>query len=302
MLAALLPALRDLRTPLAVGYLWLIFLWLAFHRHLPDPDTATGLSKDVIQLGQQLGRPIVLAALTFAAYILGSITTERRFTPQAVVADLLEWRGQYRLASRLGLSAPPWVELGVSDQSEQDLESYINQRLAAITHGKKPEDVGREINTLTFGDFDGEDPPPPNPITFGSRCMSQITGEFGLMSIRLQVQNRDLFETYDRKRSEGEFRVGTAIPLCLIIPMLALQSSAWWLILLPLPVMLAVQGRLRLREAKEQIVQALVLGIIEAPFLQRLEERLSRTPAPATSPVYDRLPSRDDAPGYDPTA
>jgi hypothetical protein len=35
LISNLLPGLRDLRTPLAVGYLWLVALWLALHKYLP---------------------------------------------------------------------------------------------------------------------------------------------------------------------------------------------------------------------------------------------------------------------------
>lgn len=35
MLAGLLPGLRQVRTPLAVGYLWLLNLWLLLADYLP---------------------------------------------------------------------------------------------------------------------------------------------------------------------------------------------------------------------------------------------------------------------------
>jgi hypothetical protein len=35
MLASRLPGLRDLRTPLATGPLWLIAVWLVVHNHVP---------------------------------------------------------------------------------------------------------------------------------------------------------------------------------------------------------------------------------------------------------------------------
>ena len=73
MLAALLPGLRDLRTPLAVGYLLLVVIWLLIHDRLPTGESATGLIADVIDVSQALGQVSVLAALTFVAYLLGMI-------------------------------------------------------------------------------------------------------------------------------------------------------------------------------------------------------------------------------------
>jgi hypothetical protein len=73
MLASLLPGLRDLRTPLTVGYLWLICGWLWFHDVLPQRDTARGAIADLFDLDGILPPATVLAAVTFIAYFLGSI-------------------------------------------------------------------------------------------------------------------------------------------------------------------------------------------------------------------------------------
>jgi hypothetical protein len=73
MLASLLPGLRDLRTPLTVGYLWLICGWLWFHRVLPRRDTARGAMEDLYHLYGILPPAAGLAALSFIAYFLGSI-------------------------------------------------------------------------------------------------------------------------------------------------------------------------------------------------------------------------------------
>src|SRR6478752_9778709 len=72
MLASLLPGLRDLRTPLAVGYLWLVGLWLIFHDSVPmNEASATGPLRSAYQLGGALGASAVLAAVSFVAYLLG---------------------------------------------------------------------------------------------------------------------------------------------------------------------------------------------------------------------------------------
>ena len=73
MLASLLPGLRDLRTPLTVGYLWLICGWLWFHDALPRRATARGPIADLYDLEGVLPSATFLAALTFMAYFLGSI-------------------------------------------------------------------------------------------------------------------------------------------------------------------------------------------------------------------------------------
>jgi hypothetical protein len=73
VLASLLPGLRDLRTPLTVGYLWLICVWLWFGDVLPRRATARGPIANLYALGGILPSAASLAALTFMAYFLGSI-------------------------------------------------------------------------------------------------------------------------------------------------------------------------------------------------------------------------------------
>ncbi|GAA3827631.1 hypothetical protein ACFS5L_30465 [Streptomyces phyllanthi] len=73
VLASLLPGLRDLRTPLTVGYLWLICGWLWFRDALLRRATARGPIADLYALDGVLPSATFLAALTFIAYFLGSI-------------------------------------------------------------------------------------------------------------------------------------------------------------------------------------------------------------------------------------
>jgi hypothetical protein len=76
MLTSLLPGLRELRAPLAAGYLWLITAWVALASRIPTTEAASGILKDIYRLGQAVGKPGVIAAVTFAAYVIG-ILTER---------------------------------------------------------------------------------------------------------------------------------------------------------------------------------------------------------------------------------
>jgi hypothetical protein len=74
VLASLLPGLREIRTPLAVGYIWLLNLWLIFADILPRAAPRTGfVLAHRFELGGLLGRAAVLAALSFVGYILGSL-------------------------------------------------------------------------------------------------------------------------------------------------------------------------------------------------------------------------------------
>jgi len=74
VLMNLLPGLRELRAPLVSGYLWLISAWLFLgHRDwLPTRPSDHGEVARLWDLGDTLGKTVVLAAVSFIAYLIGS--------------------------------------------------------------------------------------------------------------------------------------------------------------------------------------------------------------------------------------
>lgn len=86
MLASLLPGLRDLRVPLSVGYMWLLAAWLLMSDEVPRSRPQDGGTVDhIYELGEIIGRPGVLAAVSFIAYLLGSFLL---FSPQRAAVTL----------------------------------------------------------------------------------------------------------------------------------------------------------------------------------------------------------------------
>lgn len=74
MLASLLPGLREIRAPLAAGYLWIAFLWLILRTRIPRAAEADGLIGGIYEISSAAGRPAVLAALSFLAYVTGVLS------------------------------------------------------------------------------------------------------------------------------------------------------------------------------------------------------------------------------------
>ncbi len=74
MITSLLPGLRDLRTPLAVGYVWLVLIWIWFGSLLPTRNDGRGADAALFELARLAGRPGLTAAITFVAYLLGATT------------------------------------------------------------------------------------------------------------------------------------------------------------------------------------------------------------------------------------
>ncbi|MGN6816335.1 MAG: hypothetical protein ACTHK3_09670 [Solirubrobacterales bacterium] len=114
MLAAL-PGIREIRSALAGGYLWLLFLWLLLDPTLGSADFAGEPYRSAHHLGQMMGPLALGAAVTFAAYLLGTFVNEGRnvmaqiylfarqsetLTPDIAKTRLskrIEWRRKTRL-------------------------------------------------------------------------------------------------------------------------------------------------------------------------------------------------------------
>lgn len=79
MLASILPGLREIRAPLAAGYLWLFGIWLMLANSflaIPRDQTIGGNLRGLLEY---LGPVSTLAALSFVAYLLGLFLPSGRF-------------------------------------------------------------------------------------------------------------------------------------------------------------------------------------------------------------------------------
>jgi hypothetical protein len=89
MLSNLLPGIREIRTPLAAGYIWLIAWWLVF-APMPSRQDAEGLLAlfyNLVDATTALGLGV---AVSFVAYLIGSVSTgifEKRLLSGAAVSD-----------------------------------------------------------------------------------------------------------------------------------------------------------------------------------------------------------------------
>lgn len=72
MLSSLMPGLRDLRAPLAAGFVWLVALWFLFEPMWDrdrEADGITGSANRLMSTLDLIGQGVVLS---FAAYLIGA--------------------------------------------------------------------------------------------------------------------------------------------------------------------------------------------------------------------------------------
>ncbi|MBO1336870.1 hypothetical protein [Streptomyces sp. VRA16 Mangrove soil] len=205
MLASLLPGLRDLRTPLAVGYLWLMCAWLWFHDALPRRATASGPVADLYALNEILPPATFLAALTFCAYFLGSIVelhvAEARWLDPIrpnrasweAVADRFRIRldeGETWTAERLAAGVAVWhraaparttksmtllVNLSVDEAEQHLLDSGPGARATQLAWRASMEAAVQAASAHAVAQ--GQDPPVRESPTFlgGPGVWTQVT-------------------------------------------------------------------------------------------------------------------------------
>ena len=73
VLASLLPGLREVRTPLAAGYLWLVAAWVLLYDRVVTGRNASAAVKALEKVHEELGVGAAAAAVTFVAYLVGAL-------------------------------------------------------------------------------------------------------------------------------------------------------------------------------------------------------------------------------------
>ncbi|WP_433259144.1 hypothetical protein ACQPYK_33595 [Streptosporangium sp. CA-135522] len=270
MLANLLPGIREIRGPLATGYLWLFFSWLVWARHLPDAASATGLLADVYELAALVGTAGVGIAVSFAAYLIGVLSLPLA-TP---LTALLRW-----MRSDRSMTNPGPLKFVPTSRSEKALRrlvfALVHARPRPVPDTTKPAAEDRTVTEqlletarrLYLASFDEEAdlvnmPPPTGPFeTAVDQLASSITAELRLIPPRLVGTEPDLYNAHDRLRAEAEFRRGVTVPLAAICgPLGAATTPGLGFALAAMALVLLLSAATKEDEARLLLVEAVRSG------------------------------------------
>lgn len=248
VLTHVLPGLRELRAPLAAGYLWLITAWLIFADKLPHRSE---LNDSPIERLYDLG-PLVsdvgtAVAASIAAYVIGSILIDvqvglSRFTQ--IFDDLGISLAGYRvlelavIEARLGL--PPLTP--DEEASAKDLESMRRRSAMDEATSEMAQEMAVRAKTAA----------------------AWIAENREVVKTRLLDASPALHSEVDRPDAEATFRRALWPPLAVIVVYLAITVSYLWLFALALATALAVQGS----RLQKQSNDALVTAIVATPRLR----------------------------------
>jgi hypothetical protein len=249
MLASLLPGLRELRTPLAIGWTWLAALWLAFGELIPTREQATGIVLSLYDAIDVLGDATVLGILTFIAYLLGSL-----LEPQS---------------DRLS-STPRPVVIAKS--------GFVNFVFFTALSLQQAHPESSPYKTLAAQLQLNEDHAPYELAIQAGRAVLAQSAE---LESRLLAEKRDIFDFYDRLKESADLRInlsgaalalGAAVSLRLYIDgqpenvisiaALAGLGVAWALI---------IRGRGQFNRSRTALLTAVATGMVKSPFLEEWE-------------------------------
>lgn len=73
-----LPGIREIRSALAGGYLWILFVWLLLDPSLGESNFQAGPYQSAHHLGHEVGPVALSVGATFVAYLVGTIFNEVR--------------------------------------------------------------------------------------------------------------------------------------------------------------------------------------------------------------------------------
>jgi hypothetical protein len=218
MLSSVLPGLRELRAPLAAGYLWLLTGWLIFGDEVPKRREATsGALRRLYELQPVVSAVGLAVVASVAAYIVGSIAIEG-------LNSLVRRRLNARRRSPEDLFA-------VSAEGRKAMRDWVNRRISIrARHRAAPWDL----------------------------ALAYLSRDRDLLMTRLLAESVALHTEVDRPDAEATFRIGLAPPLTVLVVYLAVTVSPWWLLGLLISALLLWQSALFARQANDALVIAVL--------------------------------------------
>lgn len=281
MLASVLPGLREIRAPLAAGFVWLAFLWVCLGSQMPSADEATGLLKRVYDLSAYVGVPSTLAALTFIAYLVGATWEVTAVGAKRFVGGLLAVKfgdGSWiRRTAAMSFEAGYSPDTFVSRDTRARLDAYLDERSREVAMSDKVrvERATALLKTLKIAPA-VENGTLQMSANYYSRLL--LLDETEGIGRSLQSENDAIFAEYDRLRAEGRFRLRLATPTILLIVAASYQTSWFGLCLVAIPLLLWLAGRRDIRAANDLLMRQIANGKVESVWMNRLFGA-SRTPA-----------------------
>lgn len=306
MLSSLLPGIREVRAPLAAGFVWLVALWFLLEPGWDRNSGAPGLLGSVNRLMGTLNLVGQGVVLSFAAYLVGSFSV---FLFSRTLLSLLRTSIEGNAGPLDGLSELGRVSLTqVASDGRQRLEE------ALTLSGVGVDDVlGLAAPVPDTSDKRaprGRRPPRTDPTQLTATTMLQTPEERQQREIAERVlrdlpvvanaqllgHEPEVFSAVDRSQAEVEFRVALVPALLALAVAVAVATAEETLLGGAVAVLLGVLGAAGLildaarhrRNSNELILSLMEHGRITSPSVLRAESAASELADQAPAKVVGR--------------
>ncbi|MFF4104347.1 hypothetical protein [Streptomyces sp. NPDC001903] len=260
MLASLLPGIRELRTPLATGYLYLLTLFLIVAGSIPTRAEAHEPLSLLYNVVEWMGKPAAFAAGTFVAYLLGSVLEVHAIT---VSRALWALRKRYWLPDRRKLNHVLESQAGRSqwrdlpgDRPHDNPFLHLMAAQEALTKSA--------VDTLAAYCADRLGRPVRSSRTF-AEALAPLIGDLPQLRTRLHAASKDLYGDYDRLAAEADLKVNVGAAAIVLSVLAAIQVEPWWALVCGPMMLLIYRGLSLARQANDVLVQAIVTGVVQSP-------------------------------------
>jgi hypothetical protein len=286
VLVNLLPGLRELRGPLAAGYVVLGVLWASFVSEIPT-DESSGLSGTLHDLKAFAGAVVLGAVVTFASYVVGSIATDAARILYASASAVSRRKGWDKPLSDGGiLLYSEFRPLEFAYRGRRTLQQLV-RRAWEDAESSKDKDTAIAAARIAFGTpsiasqniaerLAGRD---VKRIMGGPErvveveLQHQTAEELDLVMIRLLGREPELFAAVDRLRGEHDMRLALTFSCTVLTVYFGFAGPSWACVASVLIVpLLAAQAIARRRAAGDQLIDALSIRRVQAPTLERFLE------------------------------
>ncbi|WP_328936261.1 hypothetical protein OG288_44195 [Streptomyces tauricus] len=278
MLVTLLPGVREIRTPLAVGYTWLLALWLAIGHRIPESDQASGLVADIYRLAHAAGLVAVGIAVSVGAYIAGVIATQLGLGLTYVVGDAIRRTpvgaitpGHNR--EKRATDAIVYVvvtRLAERLSEDEAFRGKVIEQLIADPPLDSPAETSADWESLLIASLWDRHWAIRHTVEVENVAAQLRADHFGILW-RLRGTSDPAALEHDRLQAEGDFRLAMFGPLAAVCIVTAIRLSPWFLLTFPLLIILIYVGVAARAEAEESLAAALGSGRVIDPALARLD-------------------------------
>lgn len=269
LLGSILPGVRDLRTPTAVGALWAAFIYLVAGSAWPSVSGGPYVSR-LVTAFRDLPDAYAIGAAGIGVYLLGAacIPIQNYVLTRALRLSKRKLRPvAKRVANSSTTVLRPLIRFGWRLRGTFSEESGAAGGLLYSAIASKLGAVGA-----------------PPSIAFLFPTDTFIYRLEGVAS-QLQINAPGQAQEFDRLNSESEFRRGVAVPLAGLLGLLGWDVAPWLLLpALVLPVVLLGQSFRRQRAAIDVLANSVYLDQLKLPALERWIQVLGAAHPPVGAP------------------